>query len=314
MKQNKKRKKALIKRRIRRIAYATLAVIMLSCVALVSYILLIDRGMLKIHPVNRIEVASEPNTGYVYQEVVIPNIKVDTDESKPESNKEETLEPDAVYVCQGTVTGTIDNIDLEIKSQNASESNTSTANGNVAVSEEVTIDTTPKSIEVETIGDVKKENVESVKEALKLVPQELTNSFVENKWHLYVTKENLQRVYNLAKPAMALTDHTNHLLKFEDREEISKETVLHEMGHYLEAAIYKITGVNPSQTKEFIQIYIEEALTFKENTEDPGYIITNSREFFAEMFCYYIVDPSKCTPKAYQYIEFQLEILEERSL
>lgn len=311
MKQNEKRKRALIKRRIRRIAYATLAVIMLPCVVMVLYILLVDRGILKLHPVNRIEVASESSVGHVSQEVVLPNIKVDTDESKPESNKETTAKPD---VYRGTITGTIDNIDSENKSQNICESNTNVTNEIAAEFEEVPTNTTPKSIEVEKIGDVKEENIKMVEEALELVPQVMTDSFVENEWHLYVTKENLQRVYKYAKSVMAITDHTNNLLKFEDRKEISKETVLHEMGHYLEAAICNLTGVNPSTTEEFMQIYIEEVSTFKNNTEDPGYIITNSREFFAEMFCYYIVDPSKCTPKAYHYIEAQLKILEERSL
>lgn len=308
MKQNKKRKKALIKRSIRRIAYTTLAAIMLSCVALVSYILLIDRGILKIHPVNRIEVASEPNTGYVYQQVVIPNIKVDTDESKPESNKEETLETDAVYVCQGTVTGTIDNIDSETKSQNASESNTSTANGNVAVSEEVTIDTTPKSIEVGTIGDVDIQNVMLLEKTLDRLPTELVRHSYDNGWIYCVTDENIGKVYmmdnNQYKAAIVWG---KKMIVVEDRSE-AIDGAIHEAGHYLD-------GINnrPSASVEFHQIYLDEAETFKANIDDGGCVHSQS-EFFAHTFYYYVVDPSKCTPKAYQYIESQLKILEERSL
>lgn len=307
MKQNKKRKKALIKRRIRRIAYTTLAAIMLPCVALVSYILLIDRGILKIHPVNRIEVASEPNTGYVYQQVVIPNINVDTDESKPESSKEETLEPDAVYVCHGTVTGTIDNIDSEPKSQNASESNT---NGNVVASEESPTSITPEIIQLNTIGEVDEKFIKQAKEELKLIPIVLKKSFVSEGWILNLTTENLREKYGLGEGPMVIgyTDYNKHEMNLVNTWSGVIVTPSHEMGHYLDY----INGF-PSESEEFKQIFLEEGPVFKANTLNTEWI-SDATEFFAEEFAYYVVAPSKCTPKAYQYIESQLKILEERSL
>ena len=290
----KRTKKSRIKRCVKRALKAMTVLTVFLCVSMTAYMFLLEYGIVKLDSKNQVKAAeivksNEVDTGSLYKE-------------KESSVKTKLEEQDAERYAQNQRT--------------AEKSNEDTAKESDEVSEkEDTADTSPKVVEVKTIGEVNQENVETVEKALKLMPQELIDSYVENDWKVYVTKENLQRVYNFAKPAMAITDHTNHLIKYEDRESISVYTVMHEnAGHYLESAIVKITGVNPSTTQEFMEIYNEECATFKENTADPGYIITDSREFFAEMVCYYILDSSKCTPKAYEYIETHLNILkEERS-
>lgn len=289
----KKTKKSRIKRCVKRALKAMMVLTVFLCVSMVGYMLLLEYGIVKLDSKNQVEAA----------EIAKFNV-VDTSSMYKERSVKTKLEEQDTEGSKYT------------QSQKVEQSNVDTAKESDEVSEkEDATNTSPKVVEVKTIGEVKQENVETVQSALELMPQELIDSYVENGWKVYVTKEDLQLVYNLAKPAKAITDHTNHLIKYEDRESISIYTVMHEnAGHYLESAILKITGVNPSTTQEFMKIYNEECATFKVNTADPGYIITDSREFFAEMVCYYILDSSKCTPKAYEYIETQLNILkEERS-
>lgn len=295
MAHRKQTKKLRIRRCVKRTVELVIILTVLVCVGLIAYMLLLEYGIVKLDSKNQVKAAE-----------IIKTNAVDTS---------------SLYKKNGNSVKTkLEEQDAEryAKSQRVAErSNEDTTKENEDVPEmkENATDTSPKVIEVKTIGEVKRENVEAVEKAFKLMPQELIDSYVENDWKVYVTGEELRLVYSLDKPAKAITDHTNHLVKYEDRDSISIYTVAHEnAGHYLESAIFKITGVNPSTTEEFMEIYDEECATFKENTADPGYIITNSREFFAEMVCYYILDPSKCTPRAYEYIETQLNILkEERS-
>lgn len=294
MAKRKQTKKLRIRRCVKRTVELVIILTVVVCLVLIAYMLLLEYGIVKLDSKNqvkakRVDQSKEVDTSSLYHKT-------------ERSVKTKLEEQDAERYAQSRVAAEKSNED------NAKE------NGEVSEKKDTT-DTSFKVIEVKTIGKVKRENVEAVEKAFKLMPQELIDSHVENAWEVYVTKENLQLVYNLSKPAEAITDHTNHLTKYEDRDDISTYTVMHEnAGHYLESAIVKITGVNPSTTQEFMEIYNEECATFKENTADPGYIITDSREFFAEMVCYYILDPSKCTPKAYEYIETQLNILkEERS-
>lgn len=285
----KKAKKSRIKRCVKRVLVTMAVLTVLFCVSMVVYMFLLEYGIVKLDSRNQVKTekttkSTVVDTGPQYHEL---ERHVETKvEKKAEDNK-------------GT------------KNQMAGQSSTDTAKESDEVSEkEDTTDTSPKVIEVGTIGEVKQENVEAVENALKLMPQELIDSYVENDWKVYVTSENLQLVYNKPNSCMALTDHTNHLIKYEDRQSISIYTVAHEnAGHYLESAVLKITGVNPSKTSEFMEIYYEECPEFEVNINAPSYLITDSREFFAEMVCYYILDPSKCTPKAYEYVETQLNIL-----
>lgn len=293
MAHKKQTKRSHIKRCAKRVLGTIAVLIVVACVVMVVYMALLEYGVVKLNPKDQVRAeestkSNEVDTTSLYQEKE-RSVEIKLEEQHAESNE---------YT----------------QNQRAEQSNVDTAKESDEVSEkEDTTNTSPKVIEVKTIGEVKQENVDMVESALKLMPQELIDSYVENDWKTYVTKENLQLVYNKPKPCMALTDHTNHLIKYEDRESISIYTVMHEnAGHYLESAIFKITCVNPSTTSEFMEIYNEECATFKVNTADPGYIITNSREFFAEMVCYYILDPSKCTPKAYEYVETQLNILKEK--
>lgn len=288
----KKAKKSRIKRCVKRVLGTMAVLTVLFCVSMVVYMFLLEYGIVKLDSRNQVKTEKTTKSTVVDTRSQYHGIErhVETKvEKKTEDNK-------------GT------------KNQMAGQSSTDTAKESNEVSEKEDItDTSPKVIEVGTIGEVKQENVEAVENALKLMPQELIDSYVENDWKVYVTSENLQLVYNKPNPCMALTDHTNHLIKYEDRQSISIYTVAHEnAGHYLESAVLKITGVNPSKTSEFMEIYYEECPEFEVNINAPSYLITDSREFFAEMVCYYILDPSKCTPKAYEYVETQLNILKEK--
>lgn len=303
-------RKRRIKRCIRRIAYTIIVAIISLCVALVSYILLVDMGVLKLHPVNRIEVESKHDTGYVSQKVELSNTKVDKDKLISESKKKSIVKPDVANASKEVEIEAIDNINPSTKSQDASESSTSTTNENVVTFEEEPIDMTPEIIQLNIIGEVDEKYIKQAKEELKLIPSVLKESFVSQEWILYLTTENLREKYSLGEGPMVVgyTSYDEHEMNFANTWSGVIITPSHEMGHYLDY----INGF-PSESGEFEQIYLEECPIFKANTLNTEWI-SDVREFFAEEFAYYVVDPSKCTPKAYQFIESQLKILEERSL
>lgn len=161
---------------------------------------------------------------------------------------------------------------------------------------------------VGTIGEVDMQNVNLLETTLHLIPTELLNHYYKSGGKNCVTDENIGETYmNDTNQYNAAIVWGKMMIVVEDRPE-AINGVIHEFGHYLD-------GVNnrPSASDEFCQIYQEEVETFKVNTID-GDCVYNQSEFFAQTFYYYILDPSKCTPKAYQFIESQLKILEERSL
>ena len=58
----------------------------------------------------------------------------------------------------------------------------------------------------------------------------------------------------------------------------------------------------PSYNKQFKSIYKEEVNTFKSRIPNSG-SVRDEQEFFASTFYYIFNDPSKCTPKAKDYVQ-----------
>lgn len=157
---------------------------------------------------------------------------------------------------------------------------------------------------VKTIGNVNPDYIKIIEENLSLLPEELVQHFVSNGWKLYLTTEDIAKVYLGRKyeSAMAVTVYSLKLIVIENREEAVKESVIHEFGHYLDYVL----GF-PSLSNEFHDFYVTEASTFKSNIPNAS-CVSDEREFFAETFYYSIVDLFKCTPKALQYVQFQLSV------
>ena len=157
---------------------------------------------------------------------------------------------------------------------------------------------------VKTIGNVKQKYVDAVEEIILTLPPVLVNSFIENGWNIYVTTEELAARYQYRIGSVrGITNYKERRIDIEDREEAVLSAVEHEFGHYLDY----VGGVQ-SLGEEFNQIYREEVETFKSNIPNPG-CVSGPQEFFAETFAWIIVDESKCTPKAKEFVETVLNEL-----
>lgn len=153
---------------------------------------------------------------------------------------------------------------------------------------------------VKRIGDVEQKYVDEAEQELLKLPQKLVQTFIQNGWEIYITTENIAQVYcegKFGNSVRGVTIYSKKKIIIEDRNDIIKSTLIHEFGHYLD-------HINnfPSLDNEFKQIYNEELNDFKSNISNSGCVF-EERELFAEVFYYSIIDPSKCTPKALDYVQ-----------
>lgn len=153
---------------------------------------------------------------------------------------------------------------------------------------------------IETEGKINKKDIESLEtEINRTIPDWLLDSFISNGWRIVLSSEkNLASKYLEDKyvAAMAVTDYRDKKIIISKR--AIQDSVAHEFGHFLDVTY----PIRCSQTEEFKKIYQEEGKTFKKKIINSGCVI-NIVEFFAEEFYYSRVNPSKCTPKALEYIE-----------
>lgn len=277
MAHKKQTRKLLIKRCVKRILKITAVLIVLACVLMVAYILLLEYGIVKLDSKNQVKAERIAQSKEVdTTSVVYKDVKV--------SEKATLNEQKSTTISR--------------KEQNE----TAETNEGMAYSSE------KAQYTVGTIGEVDMENVRLLEARLHLIPTELLSDFYNNGWKICVTDENIGETYmNDNNQYKAAIVWGKKMIVVEDRSD-AIDSSIHEFGHRLD-------GINnrPSYSDEFHQIYLDEVETFKANTVDGGCVHSQS-EFFAQTFYYYILDPSKCTPKAYEYIETQLNILkEERS-
>lgn len=270
----KKTKKSRIKRCIKWVLRTMAALTVLLYVSMVVYMFLLEYGIVKLDSKKQVEAKETAESNSVDTSSLYQEI-----ERHVETNLEEE---DTESICQR-------------------QDDSSKANEGMADSSAKTQYT------VETIGEVNMENVRALEVTLHLIPTELLRRFYNNGWKNCVTDENIGETYmnnnNRYKAAIVWGEK---MIVVEDRSD-AINAIIHELGHYLDG-----TNNRPSYSDEFHQIYLEEAETFKANIVDGG-CVHNQSEFFAQIFYYYILDPSKCTPKAYEYIETQLNILKEKS-
>lgn len=148
-------------------------------------------------------------------------------------------------------------------------------------------------------GKVDSKYINNVNSQLKKVPANVMNSFNKNGWNLYVTDKNLASTFfsNIYSSVRGVTIYRMKTIYIEDRAIAVKTAPLHELGHYVDYA----NGM-PSYNKEFKSIYKEEVNTFKSRIPNSG-SVRDEQEFFASTFYYIFNDPSKCTPKAKDYVQ-----------
>lgn len=281
MKQNNKKKKALLRRRIRRIGYTLAVVICLICIALITYIFLLEEGIVKLNSKNQTERKIVTSQSNVQSMQVLSGKLPDAEEYQQQENL------------------IVDTSDMTIT---VSETVESTVGENIE-----------DSIIVMRIGNIGPDYLDYVNRDVLRLPKELLRKFLSDGWSIYVSDENLSEEYcngmYAGEEILAATSYEKKCIVVANCEKAVKYgDILHEFGHWVDKILDR-----PSLSSEFKEIFQEESPTFNENI---GYSrnISTEQEFFAEMFRQYMYCPSNCTPKGYSFIEKQLNILKERSL
>lgn len=151
----------------------------------------------------------------------------------------------------------------------------------------------------ESRGGASAKWVNMVNAQLATVPSNIVNAAIARGWHIYATTENLDQTYfgGAYGSVMGVTNYDNKVVAIECRENAVRESVAHEMGHVLD----NMCG-SPSASSEFASIYNEEVDTFRGQISNPG-CVRDTTEFFAETFYYICKNPSKCTPRAMEFVQ-----------
>ena len=171
----------------------------------------------------------------------------------------------------------------------------------------ITTSTTTKKeyerIIIEAKGDISDDVIKVAYEELRLIPDKLQNLFVASSWHLVLSNDNLSKVYfnNKYKSVLGLTDYASSSIIIEAKEKSIRESLVHEMGHFLDY----ITGFETFESTFKNNFYNVEINEFKKHIKNPG-CVRDPQELFAEEFYYMFKDPSKCTPLVLNLIQNKL--------
>lgn len=122
-------------------------------------------------------------------------------------------------------------------------------------------------------GKLTEEFISVTKEAIELLPEELSKEFYELGWKIEIGNTN-ERHYGLC-------DIKNKTIYIYYQNEIKDhnvvDTLLHEFGHYID-----YSNGWASKTEEFKALY--KIRTYVDATRDDGYCYKNEQELFATLF------------------------------
>lgn len=141
----------------------------------------------------------------------------------------------------------------------------------------------PNYIEVGV--DVIDEQIEMTDKAFKSLPQKLQQRFLKEGWKIRISNEKLLKdsTYGLC------SSFDSKIFIRSSSPELSK-TVWHEFGHYLDSKEFFI-----SHRRTFTSAYKKERMAVKslyDSTEEYNYGISNSVEYFADIFAFYMAKPN----------------------
>lgn len=151
-------------------------------------------------------------------------------------------------------------------------------------------------------GQVSENLITLLNQELNKVPSNVIEKFLAIGGKIILTSYDIATTYYndySIGSLMELHDGRKQILYVSAREKAIREGAIHGMGHVLDS----ITGWNSFKNNEFLNIYHEEQHTLQ--TEGGGtYHKTNEREFFAEVFYQYLLNPDRTTKSAPQAVKF----------
>lgn len=158
-------------------------------------------------------------------------------------------------------------------------------------------------IPIEQSGTIDRAVLNTIEEQLELVPGNIRSSFVNNKWRIVATDEDISKTEfgGAYKSIRGATLFDKSTIKIHNRLIAAKTATCHEFGHYL----YSVAG-RFDDSKEVEDAYQSE----KDNKGKPtsgGNGLSSAIEFYAEVFYIY------CSDKDYavRYYPIMCSILEK---
>lgn len=182
-------------------------------------------------------------------------------------------------------------------------------NSNLISAENIELDSNKYNNYIELDGNVNKKVLNYLKNKLILIPEPILYSYFESGGKIIITDKDISKTYysgdNLGK-ILGLHDNRKNIVYISDTEYAIDYSLVHEFGHVLDSK----TDWS-SMKDEFLNIFSEEKEMLEVYSIDNHYK-SNEREFFAEVFQEYIINPEKCketAPKAFEFVKNKINEL-----
>lgn len=153
-------------------------------------------------------------------------------------------------------------------------------------------------------GNVSEDLIELLNDELNKIPSFIMSKYFDIGGKIILTSYDIATTYYndyTIGSLMELHDARKQILYISARDKAIKEGAIHGVGHVFDS----MTGWTSYKTNEFINIFSEEKNTIK--TVDGGsYHKTNEKEYFAEAFYSFVVNPSvtrSSAPKTVNFLE-----------
>ncbi len=164
-----------------------------------------------------------------------------------------------------------------------------------------TVVSSGNTIRCQTVSGGSEGTAEAVEEELGKIPASLRKDFVSSGWHIYTTKEELGKNYFNSEHSSVYgcTFYDEKLILISDNEVEARKATIHEFGHF-----FDYNHGYLSETDEFKIIYEKEHAVMDKTLKDTCKL-TDTGEYFAECFSYYINSPEllkQTAPETYFYI------------
>ena len=162
-----------------------------------------------------------------------------------------------------------------------------------------------KYIEIE--GHVEESTVNYLNEKLNLIPQRILDKYFGDEGKILITDKNISDTYYSDYDfghVIGIHDAKKNIIYISNSEYAIDNALIHEFGHVLDS----ISGWK-SMENYFKEIFEKEKESFEVYSVDNHYK-KNEREFFAEVFQQYILDPDSCkesAPMSYSFVEVMIK-------
>lgn len=158
------------------------------------------------------------------------------------------------------------------------------------------------------VEGVNKEFVDSVNMYYEVVPECIREHFAENEWVIRLSHTNLGEKYFKGELSVLAVTVLSEQSIYLDASKNSEESVIHEMGHYLDYSLGFL-----SQSEEFKRIHSLELNSFRNIHYTHIHNTETELEYFAEAFQTLLLEPQNVAmncPETYGFITACIQMIE----